>query len=254
VWTAAATCVRLLPAVFVARRREQAFLTGYPSLGDLLRGLVTILPPAAGQHGGFFGQVDPWEYDAYVGPAGLAFLLFGGVWLAIRHVEALPGGAERRLYGPMAVLAILAYGDAGVVLGLSRLPLLSAERVTTRLLALPLLFLALLAAIRVERAMRAGGRRARALALAGLLATAGGMAAHTWTWRVAALADVLPARKGVIAVRIVDAPEPPATADRVYVALVRGGAAVSLAAAVALALRLRRAGQRERTAESAIPS
>ena len=77
-------------------------------------------------------------------------------------MEALPGGAERRLYGPMAVMAILAYGDAGVLLGLSRLPLLSAERVTTRLLALPLLFLALLAALRVERTWRsADGARVR---------------------------------------------------------------------------------------------
>ena len=153
-WTAAAGCVRLLPAVFVARRREQAFLTGFPSLLDLARGLLTILPPDAGQHGGVFGRVDPWEYDVYVGPAGLAFLLLGGVWLAFKGIEALPGAAERRLYGPMAVMAILSYGDAGVLLDLSRIPLLSAERVTTRLIALPILFLALLAAIRVERALR----------------------------------------------------------------------------------------------------
>ena len=37
VWTAAAGCVRLLPAVFVARRRDTAFLTGYPSLLELAR-------------------------------------------------------------------------------------------------------------------------------------------------------------------------------------------------------------------------
>ena len=253
-WTGAAGCVRLLPAVFVARRRETAFLTGYPSLLELGRALLTILPPDAGQHGGFFGRVDPWEYDVFVGPAGLAFLLFGGVWLAVRGVEALPGGAERRLYGPMAVMAILSYGDAGVLLSLSRIPLLSAERVTTRLLALPLLFLALLAAIRVTRALRSAGRAAHALALAGLVAMIAGLAAHTWTWRVGALAERMPQRKAVIDVRIVDAPVPPATPDRVYVLLVQAGAAVSVAAGLAMALRLRRARQRERTAEAAIPS
>jgi hypothetical protein len=151
-WTGGLGCVRLLPAVFVARRRDTAFLTGYPSLLDFARGLLTILPPDAGQHGGFFGAVDPWEYDVYVGPAGLVFLVAGGVWLAWRGIEALPGGGERRLYGPMAVLAVLSFGDAGVTLGLSHLPLLSAERVTTRLVALPLVLLALLAAIRLERA------------------------------------------------------------------------------------------------------
>jgi hypothetical protein len=253
-WTGAASCVRLLPAVFVARRRETAFLTGYPSLLELGRGLVTILPPDLGQRGGFFGRVDSWEYDVYVGPAGLLFLLLGGVWLALRGQEALAGGAERRLYGPMAVMAILSYGDTGVLLQLSRLPLLSAERVTTRLIALPLLFLALFAAVRVERWWREAGAVGRALTVAALLVTAGGLAAHTWSWRVAALAERLPARKGVIDVRIVDPPDPPATADSAYVLLVRVGAAVSLAAGVGLVLRLRRASQRERTAEAAIPS
>ena len=253
-WTAAAGCVRLLPAVFVARRREQAFLTGFPSLLDLARGLLTILPPDAGQHGGVFGRVDPWEYDVYVGPAGLAFLLLGGVWLAFKGIEALPGAAERRLYGPMAVMAILSYGDAGVLLDLSRIPLLSAERVTTRLIALPILFLALLAAIRVERALRGAGATSRVVAVAGLVALAAGLAAHTWAWRVAALAERLPQRKGVVDVRIADPPFPPATSDRAYVLLVHAGAAVSLAAGVAMALRLRLAAQRERTADAAIPS
>jgi hypothetical protein len=253
-WTAALGCVRLLPAVFVARRREAAFLTGFPSIVDLGRGLLTILPADAGQRGGFFGRVDPWEYDLYVGPAGLAFLLFGGVWLAVRGVEALPGGAERRLYGPMAVMAILSFGDAGVVLGLSRIPLLSAERVTTRLLAVPLVFLALLAAIRVERALRPAGRAAHALAAAGLLATAIGLAAHTWSWRVASLAETLPQRRPVIDVRIADLPPEPADSDRLYLWLVRGGLAVTLGAGVALAMRLRRYARRERTAEAAIPS
>jgi hypothetical protein len=106
----------------------------------------------------------------------------------------------------------------------------------------------------MERALRTAGRIARATALLGLLATAAGLAAHTWSWRVAALAERLPQRRPVIDVHIVEPSQPAATADRVYVALVRGGFVVSLAAATALALRLRRAGQRERTADAAIPA
>jgi len=253
-WAAALGAVRLLPAVFVARRRDTAFLTGFPSLRDLGRSLLTILPADAGQRGGFFGRVDPWEYDVYIGPAGLAFLLVGGVWLALRGIDALPGGAERRLYGPMAVLAILSFGDAGVVLGLSHLPLLSAERVTTRLLALPIVFLALLAAIRLERALRSAGHTARALAAVGLLGLALGLGAHTWSWRVTALSERLPQRRPVIDVRIADLPSEPTDADRLYLLLVHAGLAVSTASAIALALRLRRASQRGRTAEAAIPN
>jgi len=240
-WAAALGAVRLLPAVFVARRRDTAFLTGFPSLRDLGRSLLTILPADAGQRGGFFGRVDPWEYDVYIG-------------LALRGIDALPGGAERRLYGPMAVLAILSFGDAGVVLGLSHLPLLSAERVTTRLLALPIVFLALLAAIRLERALRSAGHTARALAAVGLLGLALGLAAHTWSWRVTALSERLPQRRPVIDVRIADLPSEPTDADRLYLLLVHAGLAVSTASAIALALRLRRASQRGRTAEAAIPN
>ena len=69
-WTAGLGCVRLLPAVFVARRRETAFLTGFPSLVDLGRGLLVILPADAGQRGGFFGRVDPWSTTSSSGRRG----------------------------------------------------------------------------------------------------------------------------------------------------------------------------------------
>ena len=71
---------------------------------------------------------------------------------------------------------------------------------------------------------------------------------------MAALRERLPQRRGVIDVRIADVPAAPTGSDRAYVLLVRAGAAFSLASSLALGLRLRRAAQRERTAEAAIPS
>ena len=91
-----------------------AALTGYPSIGTLVRGLVTILPPDGPKRGGFFGAVSPWELSTvYVAPAGLA-LLVAGIVLFVRRV---PGSGLFRLAGPTAVLAVLALGDAGVLLG-----------------------------------------------------------------------------------------------------------------------------------------
>ena len=249
-WTAGMTALRLLPAVFVARRRETAFLSGYPSLLDLLRGLATVLPPEGAQRGGRFGVVSPWELDAYVGPAGLALLVAG----LVLFVRRAPGSVLARLAGPIAVMAVLALGDAGVVLELSRLPLLSAERVTSRLVALPLVIAALLAAVGLDRAWRAGGRGLRASIAIGVAATALGLAAHGWTWRVASLAERLPERKGVVDVRIVDADDISPEADRLYRRLVLAGALVSLATGAAAVLRLRAPGQRRAAADSAIPS
>ncbi|HEX6737226.1 MAG TPA: hypothetical protein VF310_03030, partial [Vicinamibacteria bacterium] len=126
-WGGALSAVRLLPAAFVARRREQAFLTGFPSLMDLLHGLVTVRDAAFGKRGGFFGQVDWWELDVYVGPAGLLLLLVFGLALARRH-PVLRGDGERTLLGPLLLLAVFSYGDTYLPLNLSGLPLLDAER------------------------------------------------------------------------------------------------------------------------------
>lgn len=249
-WTAGCAALRLLPAVLVARRREAAFLSGYPSIGTLVRGLVTILPPDGPKRGGLFGAVSPWELDAYVAPAGLA-LLAAGLALFVRRV---PGSGLARLAGPAAVLAVLALGDAGVLFELSRLPLLSAERVTSRLVALPLVIAALLAAVGLDRAWRAGGRAVRASLLVAVAATALGLAAHGWTWRVASLAERLPARKGVVDVRIVGGDAASPEADRLYRALVLAGALVSLATGAAAAVRLRVLPPAAPRTDSVIPS
>lgn len=244
-WTAGLAALRLLPATLVARRRDAAFLSGYPSIGALVRGLVTIVAPEGPKRGGFFGAVSPWELDAYVAPAGLA-LLVAGVALFVRRV---PGSGLGRLAGPAAVMGVLALGDAGVLFELSRLPLLSAERVTSRLVALPLVIAALVAAVGLDRAWRAGGRLARVSMAAAVLATAVALAVHGWTWRVASLAERLPVRKGVVDVRIVDADQASPESDRTYRLLVLAGAVVSLGTGAAAAVRLRRL-----SADRAIPS
>jgi hypothetical protein len=249
-WTAGAGALRLVPAVFVARRRETAFLSGYPSIGDLVRGLATILPPDGPKRGGLFGAVSPWELDAYVGPAGLA-LIVAGLVLFVRRV---PAQGLTRLGGPIAVLSVLALGDAGILFELSRLPLLSAERVTSRLVALPLVIAALMASVGLDRAWRVGSRAVRASMATALAATALALAVHGWTWRVASLAERLPARKGVVDVRIVATDDVSPEADRLYRRLVLAGALLSLATWTAAVVRLRATAQRRDVAESAIPS
>ena len=249
-WTAGAGALRLLPAVFVARRRETAFLSGYPSIADLGRGLATLLPPDGPKRGGSFGAVSPWELDAYVGPAGLALLLAG----LVLFVRRSPPSGLARLGGPIATMAVLALGDAGVVFELSRLPLLSAERVTSRLVALPLVIAALMAAVGLDRAWRAGGRGVRASMATAVAATALALAVHGWTWRVAALVERLPARKGVVDVRIVDSDDASPEADRLYRRLVLAGALLSLATVTAAAVRLRSIRQPRDAADHAIPS
>jgi hypothetical protein len=241
-WTGALTCCRLLPAAFVAQRREQVFLTGFPTLRDVAHALLTVRDAAYGKRGGSFGAVDWWEYDTYLGPAGVAWIVACGFGLAWKGTAALADRAERRLYGPMAVMALLAFGDAALGLNLIGIPLLSSQRVASRLLILPICFLIVLAAVRMQRFFETRSSRAMTvLATAAALATAAGLLLHSWSWRFAHVERLLPVKRAVGEVSIVD-PRllPMGAADHLYVATVRGSVAFSVAALLLLGWRLLR--------------
>lgn len=241
----ALSAVKLMPAAFLARHWHGAFLSGFPSAGDLWASLAAIRGAAEPQRGGVFGRLSWWEYDTYVSAFGLALLLVFGIALA-RRWPALGGGAERGLYGPIAVLAGLSLGDTYLVLSLTPIPLLNAERVGSRLLLLPVLLLGTLAALRMERLRaapagpaRTAGRCAVAMAIAGMAAL---MAVHAWTWRVEALNALLPPRRGLMNVELAPLPHPLAGADLLYVIVVALGAAVTLSSMAAAVLFSRRRG------------
>jgi hypothetical protein len=229
---------RLAPAAFLARRWNGAFLSGFPSAGDLWHALVSIGGAADPARGGFFGSLAWWEYDTYVGPAGLVLLVGLGIFAA-RH-PALRDRGENDLYGPMAVMAGLSLGDTALLLNLLPVPLLSAERVGSRLLLLPLVMLAAVAALRLQgMCARPGGPRPlllRAAIAAGIAVTAAGLVAHAWAWRIAALKAHLPPRRGLLNVDLVPPPSPLAGSDLAYVVTVAASALVSLAGLLALGL------------------
>jgi hypothetical protein len=257
-WAAALGAVRLLPAAFLARHREQAFLSGYPSLLTLGQALSTIRDATEPLRGGFFGQLGWWEYDSYLGPLLLLWLLVCG--LAWSRQAALPGAAERGLWGPMAVLAALACGDSYLLLNLAPLPLLNAERVSARLLILPLVFLAAIAALRLQgwlaRVRAADPRWMRAAPALGLLvwlAAAAPLALHAAAWRMTRLQQIVPPRRALMNVDL--APLPPLVGDDgAYVALVGVAAAVSVAALLAAAWTLRYRSRPAASASTALAS
>jgi hypothetical protein len=150
----------------------------------------------------------------------------------------------------MAVMAGLSLGDTALLLNLLPVPLLSSERVGSRFLLLPVLMLATLAALRLQRMgspeARASGRYRilRPCAAVGVAATAAGLVAHAWAWRIQALAALLPPRRGLLNVELVTPPLPLGGADLAYVVVVWAGAAVSLAGFLALGLLLARSSVR----------
>jgi hypothetical protein len=241
-WAGALGAVRLAPAAFLARHRDQAFLSGFPSLLTLGQALLAIRDATEPLRGGFFGALNWWEYDTYVGPLLFFWLAVFGIVMARR--PALPGAAERGLWGPMAVLAALSLGDSSLLLNLSPLPLINAERVGSRLLLLPLVFLAAIAALRLQAALsgaRGSGspwmRLGPVLGLLAWLAAAAPLCAHAAAWRMTSLMRIVPPRRALMNVDL--APLPPLVGDdRAYVVVVGVAAAVSLAALLLAAWRL----------------
>jgi hypothetical protein len=239
-WTAALGVCRLLPAAVVLfGKLEQVFISGYPSAGDLLAALVSVRPITYPRRGGLFGTLNWWEFDAYLGVVGLAWLLWFGMVLAFTRP------LDRRfaaLAGPLAVMALLSLDDLYAPINRLGVPLLSGERVSSRLLIVPIVFLLPAAAVRMQRVLEASPRGGllRGAALAGAIATAAGLAAHSHTWSLPVLERSWPPPPHArdLGITILE-PRDPAASDAAYLWSVKAGAAASLLALGAVGFRLR---------------
>jgi hypothetical protein len=226
-WAAALALCRLAPAYFLLDRKDQAFISGVPSLAVLWRGLVSLVPPSAALEGGRFGQLNSWEYDHHVGLVGLAWLVFFGVWRAWRG----PRHPSLGLLFPLVVMALLSLGDLYAPWNALPIPLLAAERVSSRLLLLPLLFLVLFSARRMQEWLDEHPRGIRGvLAIVGALALAASLLSHSRLWRLDSIEPLLPERHGNLAIEIDPPPVPLMGREHAYVATARVSALLSLGA------------------------
>ena len=117
---------------------EQVFISGYASAADLLAAFVSIRPITHPRQGGLFGTLNWWEFDVYLGAVGLAWVLWFGIVLRFKGPEARRFAA---LDGPLAVMALLSLDDLYAPINRLGIPLLSGERVSSRLLIVPVVFL-----------------------------------------------------------------------------------------------------------------
>jgi hypothetical protein len=243
-WTAALAACRLVPAAIVLFGKVEAlFISGYPSAADLLAAFVRIRPITYPRQGGLFGTLNWWEYDAYLGVVGLAWLLWFGVAMRVVGKDS----EARRfavLEGPLAVLALLSLDDLYAAVNRLGIPLLSSERVSSRMLIVPIVFLLPPAAVRMQRVLEASPRRRLLSAVAVLAAAlmAAGLFAHAHAWSLPVLERSWPAppHPRDLGLAVLDARElGPTAKDAAYIWSVRISAAVSALSLLAAAWRLR---------------
>jgi hypothetical protein len=240
-WTAALGACRLVPAgVVLFGKMEQVFISGYASAADLLAAFVRVRPITHPRQGGLFGTLNWWELDVYLGAVGLAWLLWFGVVLRFKDPEARRFAA---LDGPLALMVLLSLDDLYAPINRLGIPLLSGERVSSRLLIVPIVFLFIIAAVRMQRVLGSSSREHLAAAgAAAALLVAAGLALHSREWSLPILERSWPppphARDLGIAILDSGALEPTAR-DTAYLSSVRVGVAVSMMALVAAGMRLR---------------
>lgn len=251
-WAFALSACRLVPAYFLMNRKEQTFISGIPSLPDLWHALLSLRGFAEPRRGGFFGDLNWWELDTYLGPVGVGLLLV----FALRRWRAGPSRPCFGLGGPLAVLAVLSLGDLYAVINVLPLPLLNAERVSSRFLVVPVLGLALVAAVEMDRWWQ---QPRRSLAKAGLglalVALAASLAVHSARWRIERLRTELSPRPPSPPISIVAQPKAlHGTREIAYELSVGASAAVSALALLAWGIRLRRLAQEQPAQVAGAPS
>ncbi|HEY9076133.1 MAG TPA: hypothetical protein VIO61_06295 [Anaerolineaceae bacterium] len=138
---------QLLPPSLNWGKFDQDFLGGYPMLRYLPDAMLNErLPDMSALFQAYNSRLGWWEYDLYIGYAGAAFLLGG---LALWAGFAL----KRRTWGhlsvllPLAALTFFATGERYRLIANLNLPLFSSDRVSARMVILPLVMGAVLAAL-----------------------------------------------------------------------------------------------------------
>lgn len=147
--------IRLLPPALelAAIEKKAAFnyVLGYPSIMELLFSMAILRRPRIAFDEIIFFQTDTiieyyWEFNYYVGILGLAFILFG---LALWLKEKKP--TYWQLITPCITVFALSLGSTYRILRMTNLPLLLSERVTSRMISVPMTFFIIIAAIYIQK-------------------------------------------------------------------------------------------------------
>jgi len=138
--------VRILPPASMLGKFDDQFKTGYPTLVDLWQSLVTVYVPGSDTPAVLMNRpLGYWELSLYVGLAGAIFLLYFGVWRWLSDCDDHNG--FQSLVLPVLGLVVLSIGQIYRIIHLMPIPLLGGERVSSRFISLPFVFIIFFAVI-----------------------------------------------------------------------------------------------------------
>lgn len=235
---------RLVPAALTYWGKEQAFIGGYPTLADLVSAFVTIKTPLSGQVRGLTGNAGWWEYDFFLGVIGAGAMCYWGIFRRFVPPADRVSARFAALDWPLAIMGLLCLSSFYAVIAQLPLPLVSSERVTSRMLIVPFVFILVIACTRLEADVPRIVRRAayKWSFLAAVVQCGVELATHSKLWRIEEWAPLYLGGALEFRHQIASVPDP------IYVQGLAGSAIVSGAALVTLALLWLRAPKMTRGA------
>ena len=138
---------RLMPAIFAYYNKSHYhFITGFPTFKHLLNGLISISYFNSPKIQTYFGTTGSWEFDMYISLLGFAFIVYFGIVLYFKsyhvHTSSL---SFHRIELPVLLMIFLSMSYFYAFIGKLPLPLLNAERISSRFFIIPLLFIIIVA-------------------------------------------------------------------------------------------------------------
>jgi hypothetical protein len=191
------SAIRLLPPVLeiatIKSTGDFVFRTGFPSIQDILSSMVFLRPsdyhfpslPVL-----LIETTRYWEFNVYVGLVGTLIILYFGIfkWLADLW------GKKRfsALFVPTLVVFLLSIGQNYGLIGLPSVPLFATERVTSRMISIPLTVVIMMSAFFLSEWLREKHPLPRyLLAFIGLFWVIRDLFAHIDFWGIKTIAPTM---------------------------------------------------------------
>jgi len=185
-----ASSYRILPAAWGFWKFQRPFISGYPNLEILLQGLTTIGTDNTPTMGGLFNPMHWWEYDIFIGAAGLLALIWYGLITPKMNRSQELAGNLGLLGSAMVVILFLSISDVYQFVNQLHLPLLYSEVVSSRFIILPFFLLLLMASDAMSVTLKKNGELSQGVVVILLLGTCYLLYLHASLWRVQSLEQI----------------------------------------------------------------
>ncbi len=196
------SAVRIIPPAMQMGAFDDDFLGGYTLLIQVINAFVKIISPANSLNQAKTGAVQGWwEFDIFIGITGVLVLLAAVTAWLILHQRSL---GFPSLIIPVALLTVFSYQNCYQLMRFLRIPLFSGERVSSRFLIVPLIFVMIAGVAAMQRWMKNRPFPAGNVLLTALLIpTAFFLGKHLNAWKVTEAAKVYPKMEVDLALKTV---------------------------------------------------